>query len=157
MKKSWLLLAGTLVLAGGAVWYAAVPTGVGLAGALGGGDRQFVAERSYDFLEDLRYKDFKKASSYHLPATQAARDIPEMIRRRFGIKHEVLDIHSFKILGVDFDRSENRARVRSMVYYRVLSDVVVRDHVENNRDAEMLFYWFKQADGQWVMELESSL
>lgn len=152
------IFGGVAAVAGLMIAVAAMPGGLSVARlGLGASDEAYVVDRSIDFLEDLRYKDFKKASTYHLPETQLARDIPEMIRRKFGIRHEVLDIRDFKVIGTDFDRAGNRARVRAMVYYRVLSDIRVREHEENNRDAEMLLYWFKQPDGKWVMELESSL
>lgn len=121
------------------------------------GQTKWLADRSYDFLEDLKYKDFAKASEYHLAETQAKRDIPELIRRVFGIKHEILDIDRFEILGVDLDRSGLRARVRTRVYFNVLGDRAVRDSTSSRRDVELLLYWFKQSDGQWAMELESSL
>ncbi len=110
-----------------------------------------------DFLEDLRFKDFKKSSTYHLEKTQKARDIPKLIRRVFLVRHEMLDIKSYKIIGLDFDRSGKRARVRAMVYYRILGDQRTRDDKDSSRDLELLFYWFQQDDDSWAMELESSL
>ncbi len=152
VKKSLIVLVVALMLAGGALWALSQPGGV-----LGNEDAALLRDRTVDFLEDIKFKDFARASTYHLPATQEKRDIPELIRRVFMVKHEVLDIQRWQILEVEFDRKENRGRVRVDVFYRVLGDSNTRDQPDVLRDVEMLFYWFKQPDGSWVMELESSL
>jgi hypothetical protein len=152
VKKSAIVLVLALLGAGAALFLLSQPVPL-----LGYQDASFLRDRTVDFLEDLKFKDFAKASTYHLPETQQARDIPELIRRVFAVKHELLDIQRWEILGVEFDRKENRSRVRALVFYRLLGDKVVRDNANNQREVEMLFYWFKQKDGSWAMELESSL
>lgn len=148
--KTWLigLFAAVLVGAGG-LWLIESP--------LGRSETAWLAERSIDFVEDLQFKDFAKASTYHLPETQKARDIPELIRSVFLVRHEQLDIVDYKVLEVDLDRSKTRARVRVLVNYRLLGDRSTRESPQAQRDVEMLLYWFKQASGVWAMELESSL
>ena len=152
VKKSAMILVLALLAAGGALWLLSQPVSL-----LSGEEAVFLHDRTVDFLEDLKFKDFAKASTYHLPKTQTARDIPELIRRAFMVKHEVLDIQRWQIVEVEFDRQSNRGRVRAMVFYRVLGDQGMRDDPTTVRDIEMLFYWFRQEDGSWVMELESSL
>lgn len=157
MKKSAFALLFVVALAGAFLFAATQPTVPVVGGLLpGGGDKRYLYDRTYDFLEDIKYKDFGRASTYHLPSTQEKRDIPELIRRVFMVKHEVLDIHDFEIMGLDFDRGGARARARALVRYRILGDKRARDDPDARRDVEMLFYWFKEAD-VWVMELESSL
>jgi hypothetical protein len=158
MKKSTIVLFLSLAVAGGVLFVLSTPGGVSAFGVnLGASDKAFLRDRTVDFLEDIRFKDFTKASTYHLPATQKARDIPALIQRVFKIKHEILDIQRYEILDVDLDRGKSRARVRAMVYFHVLGDQSMREKEDAFRNVEMLFYWFKQPDGQWVMELESSL
>lgn len=158
MKKSVIVLLITILLAGGLLYVVASPGGISIGGIdLGGADRAFLRDRTIDFLEDIKFKDFQKASTYHLPETQKERDIPEMIRRVFAVRHELLDIQRYEILDVELDRAKSRARVRSLVYFRVLGDKQTRESERSHRDVEMMFYWFKQSDGSWVMELESSL
>ena len=158
MQKSLIILVIVLALGGGALWFFSQPRGVSFGGVdFGGHERAWLAERSVDFFEDIQFKDFKKASTYHLDETQKARDIPELIRQRFGIKHEVLDITQYKVLDVDLDRSKERARVRMLVMFRVLGDKLTRNDKEGTRDTELLLYWFRKKDGKWHMELESSL
>lgn len=152
VKKSLIASILALLLAGGALYLLSAPVLV-----LGNEDAAFLRDRTVDFLEDIKFKDFAKASTYHLPETQKARDIPELIRRVFMVKHEVLDIQRYQILDVELDRGERRSRVRALVFYRLLGDKNTRDDPNALRDVEMLFYWFQQADGSWVMELESSL
>jgi hypothetical protein len=157
--KKWLLLTLFVVAAAGAALYIVQsPRGVSIGGVeLGGGERAWLADRTVDFLEDIQFKDFKTASTYHLAKTQKERDIPEMIRSVFLVKHEVLDIQEYKILEVDLDRAKSRARVRALIHFRTLGDQTVRDRPDARRNTEMLFYWFRQPDGTWIMELESSL
>jgi hypothetical protein len=153
MKKTLLILPAVVLAGGAALWLLSEPGGLQIVG----GDKSFLADRTVDFLEDIKFKDFKKAATYHLEKTQKERDIPTTIQRIFAIKHEVLDIQHYKILDVDLDRSQMRARVRAHVFYRVLGDKQLRDDADAMRDLIMLFYWFKQDDGSWAMELESSL
>lgn len=158
MKRKSVILSAVVVAVGGATLFGLQQARlVDVARLDFSGQTKWLADRSYDFLEDLKFKDFAKASTYHLAETQAKRDIPELIRRVFGIKHEVLDIERFEVLEVDLDRSGLRARVRTRVYFNVLGDRSVRESTASRRDIELLLYWFKQADGSWAMELESSL
>lgn len=124
---------------------------------IGSTDRQFLSSKTFDFLEDIQFKDFETASTYHLPETQDKRDIPEMLRRVFQVKHEVLDIKRYDIQEVDLDRSGQRARVRTLIDYRITGDQRIRDNPDTDRNVELIFYWFRQEDGTWVMDLESSL
>lgn len=158
MTKSLWILVVVSIVAGGVLWVTSQPRGLSVGSLLPGGeDRAYVADRTVDFLEDIKFKDFDEAATYHLPETQEERDIPNLIRRVFRVKHEVLDIQDYEILGVEMDRGKKRARVRAFIRYRVLGDPTIRDDPEARRDLEMLFYWFQQEDGSWVMELESSL
>ena len=127
---------------------------------IGGSEKRWLTERTYDFLEDLQFKDFNRASTYHLKSTQERRDIPALIKRVFVMKHENLDIMRFDIQDVDFDRSGSRARVRTKIWYRFLSDGRVTKNSDSQRDLELIFYWFRaEAEGEvpWTMELASSL
>jgi hypothetical protein len=158
MGRVWIAIAAVLVLAGAGLWFVSSPLGVSVGGVeLGGTERDWLRERSIDFLEDLQFKDFKKASTYHLPETQKERDIPAMIRHIFLVRHEQLDIVSYEVREVDLDRSKSRARVRMQVRFRILGDKTVVDNPQSLREIEMILYWFRQQDGSWAMELESSL
>lgn len=160
MRKSVIILIAIVVLGLGGLWASNQDRGVTLGKLeLGGWETKWLADRSFDFFEDLQFKDFDTASTYHLPETQAKRDIPKMIQRRFGIKHEMLDILSYEVMEVDLDRSKARARVRCLVRYRVLGDGAIRDNKETRRNLEMLLYWFRGEgpEPKWYMELESSL
>ncbi len=158
MKKTGVILGVVALLVALGLLVLAVPGGVSIGFLhMGNEDRAFLRDRTVDFLEDIKFKDFSRASTYHLPETQAARDIPSLIRKVFMVKHELLDIQKYRILGVEMDRKQTRARVRATVDYRVLGDKRIRDNLESVRDVEMLFYWFQQKDKSWVMELESSL
>lgn len=157
MRKSVFALLFVATVAGLVLWMLSNPSGLSLGGVgFGGSDRGFLSQASLEFLEDLRYKDFDRASEFHLAEAKKKRNIPELIRKKFHIKHEILDVRDYEILSVDFNSRRDRARVRAFVEYRVLGDQRVREHKEASRDLEMLLYWFKKGD-TWFMELESSL
>lgn len=157
-SKSVVLLLFVLLAGGLGLAIFAAPGTLSLGGVpVAFGERGWLVDRTRDFLEDIQFKDFDHAATYHLAEKQTARDIPALIRRVFQIKHEVLDIKDFEILEVDLDRSGRRARVRTKVDFHVLGPSDVRDAPESSKNVEMLFYWFKGADGQWTMDLESSL
>jgi len=156
--KSAAILVLVLGLAGAALYLTSSQGGPsGVSALVLSPDKALLRDRTLEFLEDIKFKDFKKASTYHLEATQKARDIPALIQRIFRIRHEVLDIQSYEVLEVELDRSKKRGRVRTLVYFHILGDRDVRESEESHRDTEILFYWFKQPDGSWTMELESSL
>jgi hypothetical protein len=158
MRKvlSWSIGAVLLMALGAGAFFYLDPMGQGVVLPIGA-DRTFLYEKSVDFLEDIQFKDFEKASTYHLAATQAKRNIPELIQRVFQVRHEVLDIQRFEILDIDLDRKGGRARVKALVHFHVLGNTDVRESARSKDSVEMIFYWFKQPDGEWAMELESSL
>jgi hypothetical protein len=112
-------------------------------------DKQTVYNRSRSFLEDLKFKDFQKAASYHTPDEQAKADIPKLIEEKFLIKPELLDVRDFEVTEVEVDSTGERARSKTVTHYKVLNTNEVRD-------AEIIFYW-KKTGGTWYMQLRSSL
>ncbi len=112
-------------------------------------EKNLLRDLTIDFLEDLRFKDFDKAGSYHTKEDQETVDIPQLIERIFRIKPELLDIMKYEITGVDIDRSGTRARVKTHTTVKVLN-------TEELKEPDIIFYWHK-IDGRWYMKLESSL
>lgn len=155
--KSALILFVLLAAAGAGLWLLSGPANLSVPAVVMTGDRAYLRDRTLEFLEDIKFKDFEKASTYHLAEAQKARDIPALLQRVFHIKHEVLDIQTYEVLEVEMDSSKRRGRVRTLVRFHVLGDRDVREHEDAFRDVEMLFYWFKGPEGAWTMELESSL
>lgn len=158
MKKSVLAFLFVILVCAGVLYVLQNPSGLEIGGiSLGGSDRALIRDRSLKFMEDVKFKDFEKASTYHLPETQKKRDIPKLLHRAFRVRHEVLDIHTYKPVFVELDSSGLRGRVKLMIWYKVLGDQSVTKSERSSRKTEMILYWFKQADGAWAMELESSL
>lgn len=123
---------------------------LGSVGIAFSGDKQTVESETWSFLEDIRYKDFKKAASYHTRAEQKTVDIPNLIERIFLIKPEFLDILRYQITGVDVDSTGDRARVHCKVVVKVLNTSEIKE-------PEVIFYWFRDPKEGWRMRLESSL
>lgn len=113
-------------------------------------DVRLLRESTIDFLEDLQYKDFDKAASYHLSAERTKVDIPMMIERLFAVKPEFLDIMRYEVKKVEIDRSGDRAKVFTHTVVKVLNTGKIRE-------PEVIFYWHKDPKEGWVMKLESSL
>ena len=111
--------------------------------------KKILEELSYSFWEDIQFKDFERAATYHEPALQALLDIPYLIERLFMIKPEHLDIQRIEILDVDLDADGERGRVRTKLIVKMLLDGKIRE-------PEIILYWYKK-EGQWYMRLESSL
>lgn len=112
-------------------------------------EKSLLQNLTNDFLEDIRFKDFTKAATYHTPEDQKKVNIPELIERIFKIKPEFLDIMKYEITGVDVDRSGMRARVKTHTTIKMLNS-------DELKEADTIFYWHK-IDGHWYMKLESSL
>jgi 2',3'-cyclic-nucleotide 2'-phosphodiesterase (5'-nucleotidase family) len=115
-----------------------------------GADRKTVEDLTTSFLEDIRFKDFKKAASYHDAEDQKKVDLPYLIERIFQIKPEFLDITRYEVTGVEIDSTGTRARVKTRQIVKILNTGEVRE-------PEIIFYFHKGADGKWYMKLESSL
>ncbi len=112
-------------------------------------DKGGVHELTTNFLEDIQFKDFEKAATYHTKEDQTSVNIPELIERLFQIKPEFLDIMNFEVTNVDVDRSGERARVKTHTTVKILN-------TDEIKELDIIFYWHKQ-NGKWYMNLESSL
>ena len=112
-------------------------------------DRERINRISLSFMEDIKFKDFKKAASYHHPKDREKVDIPRLIERLFKIKPELLDIMDYEILETSLDSSRTRGRVKLSTKVQLLN----QERIEH---PEMILYYHHR-DGRWYMELESSL
>ena len=149
MKRSSLLF--LLVVLGLAAWFAGdAQWGRPLFKNLFSGELSSLDESSLSFMEDLRFKDFEKAASYHHPDDREKVDIPKLIERLFRIKPEFLDIMDYQVLDSALDSSGTRARIKMKAKVHVLN----RDDI---REPEFLLYYHRDDAGNWYMELESSL
>ncbi|HEX9885268.1 MAG TPA: hypothetical protein VGA70_02225 [Longimicrobiales bacterium] len=133
---------GVAHLSGGAFW------ALGLAL---GGDRGDLRRTALAFLEDIQFKDFISAASYHAPDVRSSVDIPFLIQRLFAVKPEALDIMDYDIVFAELDSSGLRARVKSRVKVRFLLDGRIEE-----RDLILYFDRDSVAD-PWYMKLEDSL
>ncbi len=113
-------------------------------------DAAYLEQRTLDFLEDIRFKDFDQAASYHSVEDRKTVKVADLIERIFMIKPEFLDILRYEILSVELDRSGTRGRVKTRTVVKVLNTGEIRE-------PEILFYWHKEPRDGWVMKLESSL
>jgi hypothetical protein len=152
MKKPLIGLVTLLVLGGGYLSAAHLSGGAFYAFGLPvGGARGELRRLSRSFLEDLQFKDFKRAASYHAPEKRAAVDIPHIIQRLFVLKPEALDIMSYKIVFSEVDSTDNRGRVKTRVKFKDL----VRGDL---RQQEIILYYERAGLGApWYMKLEDSL
>lgn len=113
-------------------------------------DVRELRSRSIDFLEDLQFKDFDKAATYHSDEDRKTVDIPAYIERLFAVKPEFMDIMRYEIKNVDIDRSGDRARVKTETVIKILNSGEIKE-------PEVILYWHKDPKEGWVMKLESSL
>lgn len=116
-----------------------------------GGDEGIVRRTATSFMEDIQFKDFDKAASYHTEEDQDTVDIPYLIWRMFKVKPEALDIMSHEIVFSKLDSTGLRARVKVRCKVKELID-------ERMRDQEMILYFHRDDTASpWFMRLEDSL
>ena len=137
-----LLAVGLLVVSS----RSATPLNIGTSSS----DIAFLETKSKEFLEDIQFKDFKKASSYHSREDRKKVDIPKLIERMFAVKPEFLNIMRFEIIKSSMDSTKTRCRVHTKTVIKLLNTSEIRE-------PEIMLYWFKDPTEGWVMELESSL
>ena len=102
MKKSTIALVVVILILGGYFLYDA-QIGPSNIKQYFGEDKKTVNQMSLAFLEDLKFKDFDKAATYHHPEDQEKVNIPRLIERLFHIKPEQLDIMEYEVLDTDLD------------------------------------------------------
>ncbi|MDP2313488.1 MAG: hypothetical protein Q8P41_11330 [Pseudomonadota bacterium] len=151
MKKAlWTL--GLLLLLGGGYATAAHLSG-GAYPTFGlplGGDRGLLRRTALAFWEDIQFKDFARAASYHAPEIQGSVDIPYLLERLFGIKPEMLDIMEIEVVLSDIDSTGLRARVKTRLKVKLLVDASITER-------EVMLYFHRGVGEPWYMELETSL
>ena len=152
MKKLLPIVLGLAILFGG--YLAAAHFSGGAFPTLGlalGGDRGLLRRIALDFMEDVQFKDFERAASYHAPELIETVDIPFLIQRLFAVKPEALDIMDYEVVFADIDSSDMRARVKLRVRAKLLAS-------ERIDERELILYFHRDAPGApWYMKLEDSL
>jgi len=129
-------------LSGGAFWAMGLPLG---------GDRGALRRIALEFMEDIQFKDFESAASYHAPELMESVDIPFLIQRLFAVRPEAIDFMDYDVVFAEIDSSELRARVRMRVTARLLANDLVEE-----RDL-ILYFYRDSVDAPWYMRLEDSL
>ncbi len=152
MKKAVTALLVLALLLGG---YLAVAHASGGAfstlGLVLGGDRAELRRMALAFLEDIQFKDFESAASYHAPDIIDSVDIPFLIQRLFAVKPEALDIMDYDIVFAELDSGGLRARVKLRVKVKLLLNALI-----NEREV-ILYFQRDSLDDPWYMKLEDSL
>ncbi len=116
-----------------------------------GGERAQLRQLASSFIEDIQFKDFDKAASYHEPDIATRVDIPYLLQRLFLQKPETLDIMSYELVLCELDSSELRGRVKVNIKVKNLLDGKIR------KQDLMLFFYRKDTQSPWYMKLEDSL
>lgn len=152
MKRwTWLLVA---LLGGGGLYLAAAHLSGGAFPTFGlpiGGEINDLRGLALQFWEDIQFKDFDQAASYHAPELQDSVDIPYLIQRLFLVKPEALDLMDYEIVFAEMDASGLRARIKT----RITAKILTNDRIEERE--VMLYFKRKDLDSPWYMELEDSL
>lgn len=152
MKKALTALLVVAFLLGGYLAVAHISGGaLSTLGLALGGDRGELRRIALGFLEDIQFKDFESAASYHAPDLLDSVDIPFLLQRLFAVKPEGLDIMGYEIVFADLDSSELRARVKVRVKAKLLLD-------ERIAEREFVLFFHRDSVGDpWYMKLEDSL
>lgn len=116
-----------------------------------GGDKEQLRSISMQFMEDIEFKDYKDAASYHSPETQDSVDIPFLIHKMFKVKPEAMDIMEYEPVFAKLDSSSLRGRVKMRIKVKLLADEKIATR------EMMLFFTRESKEEQWYMILEDSL
>lgn len=148
--KLFILVISILILLAGAFFvakksYENMPLSV-----LMSSDLSTLAEESRQFMEALQFKDFKGASALSMPEHLKTYDMPMLIERLFQVKPEFLDIQKNKILSVEKDTTNKRAKVNIESEVKILN-------TNELKKPNVILYWKKMDDGKWYLDLASSI
>ncbi len=152
MKKAVTALLVLALLLGGYLGVAHVSGGAfSTLGLALGGDRGALRRVALSFLEDIQFKDFVSAASYHAPDIRDSVDIPFLIQRLFTVRPEALDIMDYEVVFAEIDSGGLRARVKLRVKVKLLLNALI-----NEREV-ILYFERESVDDPWYMKLEDSL
>ena len=152
MKKAVTALLVLVLLLGGYLGVAHVSGGAfSTLGLALGGDRGALRRVALAFLEDIQFKDFVSAASYHAPDIRDDVDIPFLIQRLFTVRPEALDIMDYDVVFAEIDSGGLRARVKLRVKVKLLLNALI-----NEREV-ILYFQRDSVDDPWYMKLEDSL
>ncbi len=152
MKKPIVVFAVVATLLGGYLAVAHVSGGAFATFGLPlGGDRGLLRRTALSFMEDIQFKDFDRAASYHAPELVESVDIPFLIQRLFAVRPEALDIMGYEVVFAELDSSDLRARVKLRVRAKLLAN-------ERIEERELILYFYRDdVAAPWYMKLEDSL
>ena len=152
MKKAVTALLVLSLLLGGYLVVAHVSGGAfATLGLALGGDRGALRRTALAFLEDIQFKDFESAASYHAPDVRDSVDIPFVIQRLFTVRPEALDIMDYEVVFAEIDSGGLRARVKVRVKVKLLLNALISER-------EVLLYFERDSvDDPWYMKLEDGL
>ena len=152
MKKAVTALLVLALLLGGYLAVAHVSGGAfSTLGLVLGGSRGELRRMALSFLEDIQFKDFVSAASYHAPDIRDSVDIPFLIQRLFTVRPEALDIMDYEVVFAEIDSGGLRARVKLRVKVKLLLNALI-----NEREV-ILYFERDSVDDPWYMKLEDSL
>ena len=152
MKKAVAALLVLALLLGGYLGVAHLSGGAfSTLGLALGGDRGALRRVALSFLEDIQFKDFVSAASYHAPDIRDSVDIPFIIQRLFTVRPEALDIMDYEVVFAEIDSGGLRARVKLRVKVKFLLNALI-----NEREV-ILYFQRDSLDDPWYMKLEDSL
>ena len=152
MKKAVTALLVLALVLGGYLGIAHVSGGAfSTLGLALGGDRGALRRVALAFLEDIQFKDFVSAASYHAPDIRDDVDIPFLIQRLFTVRPEALDIMDYDVVFAEIDSGGLRARVKLRVKVKLLLNALI-----NEREV-ILYFQRDSVDDPWYMKLEDSL
>lgn len=151
--SKWMIAIGiTVVLTGGYIGIAHFSGGsFPTLGLPIGGERALLRSMTLQFIEDVKFKDFDKAATYHHPEKQERLDIPYYLERLFLIKPEALDVMSYEIIFAELDSAQLRGRVKA----RIKCKNLIREDIQEKET--MFFFYRESVASPWYMRLESSL
>ncbi len=149
MRRATIIGIAIVLVAGVALTLIAKPELLSHVGI--GRDTARLRQLSRSFLEDVQFKDFRKAATYHRPEEQKTVDIPYLLERLFAIKPEQLDIMEYEILFAKIDSTDLRGRVKARLK---IKDLLRKKLVDRQL---MLYYHRDTPTSPWRMKLESSL
>ncbi len=152
MKKAVTALLVLALLLGGYLTVAHISGGAfSTLGLVLGGSRGELRRMALSFLEDIQFKDFVSAASYHAPDLRDSVDIPFLIQRLFTVRPEALDIMDYDVVFAEIDSGGLRARVKLRVKLKRLLNTLIEER-------EIILYFQRDSvDDPWYMKLEDSL
>jgi hypothetical protein len=111
-----------------------------------GGERAKIREKISHFFEDLKFKNESGLKDF-IAKDKSAKDIDGFVAKVFEMKLSDMDINTVKIVSIELDSQNKRARARIHLYGQDM-------RLQKAFDINKIIYLYLDSEATWLIDIE---